>query len=199
MINPSNVFIFADLIVHHKGSVISNDLTQMVNFATRIPDCDSHSPARLDFFLSSDISICSAKAMAFPPFGNSDHVIFSVYIDFLLNSQWDAPFYHIDYDQSCAEWYSLHDHLRDVPWEDIFSASAAACDFCDWVQKIDVYTGLYLGFECNFSFLQMPYFGSQVTIWPGSAQPTLVINLPLQLESRESQGAVEHLKLPKKP
>ena len=89
--------------------------------------------------------------------------------------------------------------MRDVPWEDIFSASAAASDFCDWVQQIDVYTGLYLGFECNFSFLQMPYFGSQVTIWSGSAQPTLVINLPLQLESRESQSAVEHLKLPKKP
>ena len=42
------------------NSVISNDLTQMVNFPTRIPDCDSHSPPLLDFFLSSDTSICSA-------------------------------------------------------------------------------------------------------------------------------------------
>ena len=98
MINPSNVFILADLNVHHKGWIISNDLTQMVNFVTRIPDCDSHSPALLDFFLSSDNSICSAKAMAFPPFGNSDHVIFSVSTDFLSNSQWDTPFYHIAYD-----------------------------------------------------------------------------------------------------
>ena len=38
---------------------ISNDLTQMVNFPTYIIDCDSHSPALLDFFLSSDASICS--------------------------------------------------------------------------------------------------------------------------------------------
>ena len=30
---------------------ISNDLTQMVNFPTQIPDCDSHSPALLDLFL----------------------------------------------------------------------------------------------------------------------------------------------------
>ena len=30
---------------------ISNDLTQMVNFPTRIPGCDSHSPALLDLFL----------------------------------------------------------------------------------------------------------------------------------------------------
>ena len=42
-----------------------NDLTQMVNFPTRIPDCDSHSPALLDLFISSDASICSL--MAFPP------------------------------------------------------------------------------------------------------------------------------------
>ena len=34
------------------------------------------------------------------------------------------------------------DHLRDVPWEDIFKlgASAAASEFCEWVQVgIDVY------------------------------------------------------------
>ena len=30
---------------------ISNDLTQMVNFPTQIPDCDSHSPALLDLLL----------------------------------------------------------------------------------------------------------------------------------------------------
>ena len=61
----------------------------MVNFPTRIPDCDSHSPALLDLFLSSDASICST--IAFPPLGNSDHVV-SVPIDFPLNSQRDVPF-----------------------------------------------------------------------------------------------------------
>ena len=38
--------------------------------------------------------------------------------------------------------YGLHGHLRDVPWEDIFklSASAAASEFCEWVQVgMDVY------------------------------------------------------------
>ena len=36
----------------------------------------------------------------------------------------------------------LHDHLRDVPWKDIFklSPSAAAREFCKWVQVgTDVY------------------------------------------------------------
>ena len=70
LINPSaNVFVFGDFNVHHNdwhtysggtdwpGELcynfsISNDRTQMVNFPTQIPDCDSHSLALVDFFLS---------------------------------------------------------------------------------------------------------------------------------------------------
>ena len=118
---------------------ISNDLTQMVNFPTRIPDC-SHSPPLLDLFLSSDPTICSA--MAFPPLGNSDHVVVSVSIDFPSNSERDAPFHCIAYDYSCADWDGLCDHLRDVPSEDIFKlgVSAAASEFGECVQVgIDVY------------------------------------------------------------
>ena len=152
MINPSaNVFVFGDFSVHHKDWLtysggtdrpgelcynfsISNDLTQIVNFPTRIPDCDSHSPVLLDLFISSDASICST--MAFPPLGNSDHVVVSVSIDFPINSKQDTPFHCMAYDYSCADWDGLHDHLRDVPWEDIFklSVSPAASEFCDWVQ-----------------------------------------------------------------
>ena len=61
---------------------ISNNLTQMVNFPTQIPDCGT---ALLDFFPSSDASICST--MAFPPTGNSDHVIVSVSIEFCESVQ----------------------------------------------------------------------------------------------------------------
>ena len=82
--NPyvNNVLVFGDFNVHHKDWLtysggtdrpselcynfsISNDLTQMVNFPAQICGCDSHSPALLDLFLSSDASICST--MAFPP------------------------------------------------------------------------------------------------------------------------------------
>ena len=38
--------------------IISNDLIQMVNFPTRIIGCDSHSPAPLDLFISSEAIIC---------------------------------------------------------------------------------------------------------------------------------------------
>ena len=154
-LNPSaSVFVFGDFNIDHKdwftysggtdrllnSVIISNDLTQMVNIPTRIPDCDSQSPALLHLFLSSDASTCSA--MASLPLVNSDHVVVSVSIDFPTNSQQDAPFHRIAYDYSRADWDGLHDHLRDVPWEDIFKrgASAAAREFCEWVQVgIDVY------------------------------------------------------------
>ena len=46
------------------------------------------------------------------------------------------------YDYSRADLDGLHDHLRDVPWEDIFklSTSAAVSEFCEWVHVgIDLY------------------------------------------------------------
>ena len=135
--------------------------------------------------------------MTFPPLGNSDHVVVSVSIDFQSNSQWDAPFYCIAYDYSCADWYSPHDHLRDIPWEDIFklSASAVTSDFGEWVQVgIDVYTGLYLGFECDFLFFANALFWASGDNLVLRCPPTCVSELVLQLDSKESQSTIEHLK-----
>ena len=73
----------------------------------------------------------------FPSIGNSDHVAVLVSINFPSHSQQDVQCHRIAYD-----WDSLRDHLRDVPWEDIskLGASAAASEFCEWVQVgIDVY------------------------------------------------------------
>ena len=74
--------------------------------------------------------------MAFPPLGNSDYVVVLVSIDFPINTKQDAPFHRIAYDHSQANWDDLCDHLRDVPYEDIFklSAFAAASEFCDRFQ-----------------------------------------------------------------
>ena len=121
-INPSaNVFVFGDFNIHHKdwltcsgGTDRSGKLcynfspTTLLNFPTQIPvsysvsnfptqisDCDSHSPALLDLFLSSYTSICSK--MVFPLLGNSDHVVVSGSIDFPSNSQQGAPFHCIAY------------------------------------------------------------------------------------------------------
>ena len=110
---------------------ISNDFTQMVNFATRIPDCDSHCHALLDLFLFSDASICSI--ITFPPLESFDHVIVSVSIDFPTNSKEDASFHCIAYVYSHKDLDSLFDHLSYVSWEDIFKlgASIAASEFCE--------------------------------------------------------------------
>ena len=157
-INPSaNVFVFGDFNFHHKDCLaysggtdrpgelcynlpISNNLTQIVNFPTQTPEWDSHSLALLDLFYSSDASIC--YTMAFPPLGNSDHVVVSVSIDFRINSKQDTPFHRVAFDYSHTDWDGLRDHLRDVPWEEIFqlSGSAASSKFCEWFQVgIDVY------------------------------------------------------------
>ena len=139
-INPfANMFVFGDFTVHYKDWLTFSGGTDrpgelcynfcILNDLTRIPDCDSHRPALLDLFLSPDASICSI--MAFSPLGNSDHVFVSVSIDFPSNSKRDALFNRIAYDFSRADWDGLRDNLRDVPWENIFGASAAASEFCE--------------------------------------------------------------------
>ena len=67
-------------------------------------------------------------------------------------------------------------------------------------QMVILTSGLYLGFECNICFfLQIPYFGYQMTFWAWRTQPTLVSRLPLHLGPRRSQIACRALKLAKKP
>ena len=49
----------------------------------------------------------------------------------------------------------LHDHLRDVPWEDIFehSAFSAASEFCEWLQVgIDEIVGILCIPHCGDSY-----------------------------------------------
>ena len=90
---------------------------------------DSHSPTLLDYlFLLMLVFVLQ----------------FSLHWEILimLLSQRDALFHHIACEYSRADWDYLCDHLRDVPWKNIFNlgASAAASEFCEWVQVgIDVY------------------------------------------------------------
>ena len=117
----------------------------MVNFPTRIPDCDSQRPTLLDLFISSDASICST--MAFPPLVNSDLVIVSVYIDFSSNSKRDSPFHQIAYNYSHVDFDGLHEHLSDVLWEDILELSVLLLLLL-----------LLLNFVCGFRFELMSIF-----------------------------------------
>ena len=107
--NPScNLVVFGELTSTIRTALpILVELIDLVSsaifFLSRIPDCDSHSPALLDLFLFSDASICSTT---------SDHVV-----------KFPLTFHHIckrtlhciAYDYSCVDWGGLRDHLRDVP------------------------------------------------------------------------------------
>ena len=102
---------------------------------------DFHSPAVLNFFLSSDPNICFP--VVFRPLVNSDHVVASVSIGFPSNSKGIAPFHCTAFDHFFADWEGLCDHLRDVLREDVFKhdTSAGAAEFCEWVQVgNEVYT-----------------------------------------------------------
>ena len=97
----------------------------MVNFPNWIPDCYSHNPALcFYFFLVMLVFVLQWLSL--------HREIISVSIDSLSNTKHDTPFHSIAHYYSDVEWDGFCDHLRDVPWEDIFkfSASAAASEFC---------------------------------------------------------------------
>ena len=135
------MFVFGDFNIHHKDWLtyssrtdrpgelcynfyISNEFTQMVNFPTRIQDCDSHIPALLGLFLSSDASICST--MALPPLRNSDMLL----SQFPLNSHQ----IHNRIPRFIAQLMTIPVLIRKVFVIFKLSASAAANEFCKWVQ-----------------------------------------------------------------
>ena len=73
------MFVFGDFNVHHKDWLTYSGGTDGPGeLCNNLHDCDSHSPALLDSFLS-DADICSTRT--FPSFGNSD-VVVSFSIDF---------------------------------------------------------------------------------------------------------------------
>ena len=154
-INPSADLLFLPLETnaHHKDLLtcssetdgpgklcnnfsISNNLIQMVNFLALIPEVWFSQSCLLDLILSSDASICFT--MAFPPLEDSDHVAASVSINFLPNSKEHVPFHHRVYDYSWTDWDGLHDHMRDIPWEDIFKLNASFFFLFDWVEWISM-------------------------------------------------------------
>ena len=97
----------------------------------QIPNCDFHSPTLLDLFISFDASICSTDSlhweiliMLLPQFP----LVFHQFHNGMPISWWSVWLFSY-----C--WGYLHDHLTDIPWEDIFKlgATVVASEFCEWV------------------------------------------------------------------
>ena len=114
-INPSaNMFLFGDFNIHHKDWLtysggtdrsgelcynfsISNDRTQMVNFATRFSNCDSHRSALLDLFISFDaVFVLQWISIHW-------EILIMLLSQFPSYLQQDAPFHLIAYDYSCVD------------------------------------------------------------------------------------------------
>ena len=137
--------------------------------------------------------------MAFP-LGSSDHGVVSVSIDFPSNSQWDAPFHCIAYNYSRADWDGLCDHLRDVPWEDIFKlgASAAGGEFCEWVQvgideyiphrkyQVKPHSSLWFSAACAAAIVHRSHFFHLYQKDKSSNSKVLILILPVSLLSMVS-------------
>ena len=106
--------------------IISNVLTQMVNFPTRICDYDLYK-----------------------------HVVVSVSIGFPSYSQQDASFHRITYDYSRADWDGLCNHLRDVPWEDILNwvLLVLLVNFISGFRLKLIYTSLIESIKSNITHL----------------------------------------------
>ena len=96
--------------------------------------------------------------MAFPPLGNSDHVVVSVSIDFPINSKQDTLFHRVAYDYSRADWDGLCDHLRDVPWGGISLNSVLLLLLVNFVSEFRLelmYISLILSIRSNFTHLHV--------------------------------------------
>ena len=128
----------------------------------QIPNCDFHSPTLLDLFISFDASICSTDSlhweiliMLLPQFP----LVFHQFHNGMPISWWSVWLFSY-----C--WGYLHDHLTDIPWEDIFKlgATVVAIEFCEWVPVgVNVYISLIIIFRSNLidlhgfqQFVQLP-------------------------------------------
>ena len=72
--------------------------------------------------------------MGFPPWGYPDHVVL-VSSGFPSNSKRVVTFHCIASNYPCVDWEGIHDHLRDVPREDVYKyASDVVKEFWEWIQ-----------------------------------------------------------------
>ncbi|MCP4340929.1 MAG: hypothetical protein GY799_19080, partial [Desulfobulbaceae bacterium] len=128
----SEISILGDFNVHHRlwlsslrtdspgeqayDFSILNDLEQLVQHPTRIPDRLGDQPNILDLFLTSNPSAYSIQL--FSPLGSSDHNLISATCSIAPVQPMDPPkrrrLWHFD----AADWGDLCQYFYDFPWND---------------------------------------------------------------------------------
>ena len=149
--HPSaNIFVFGDFNVHHSGWLhhsstdvagthafnfaVSQGLHQTVDFFTRIPDRDDHSPSLLDLFLTSNPSICETSSSG--PLGKSDHVVVNMQISLSTKGAPEPPYHRTLFSYDRGDWDSFRDFLRDVTWIEVFKLDGERCtsEVASWIK-----------------------------------------------------------------
>ena len=109
----ARLLILMELIDLVNSAIISSDLTQMINVPSPISDCVSLSCSFEFLFSGASIYVLQWISLQWE-------------IQIMLYQFLVSPHRPSKSDYSCADWDGLRDHLRDVPWEDIFKLSAFA-------------------------------------------------------------------------
>jgi hypothetical protein len=128
----AEISILGDFNVHHRlwlsshftdrpgeqtySFAILNDLEQLVQHPTRIPDRLGDRPNILDLFLTSHPSPYSVKL--FSPLGSSDHNLISVTCPIAPVRPLDPPSRRRLWHFNSACWDDLRQYFQDFPWND---------------------------------------------------------------------------------
>ena len=95
---------------------ILQDLEQLVQHPTRIPDRLGDTPNILDLFLTTNPSAYSVKL--FSPLGSSDHNLISVTCPIAPVPSRDPPKRRCFWHFNSAKWEDLRQYYSDFPWND---------------------------------------------------------------------------------
>ena len=128
----AEISILGDFNVHHQlwlssnrtdspgehafNFYLSNDLEQLVQHPTRIPDRLGDTPNILDLFLTSNPSAYAVEL--FPPLGSSDHRLISASCPISPVPPQDPPKKRCLWHFASAQWDNLRSYYADFPWND---------------------------------------------------------------------------------
>ena len=128
----AEISILGDFNVHHQlwlsssftdhpgeqayNFAILNDLEQLVQHPTRIPDRLGDTPNILDLFLTSNPSAYTVKLSS--PLGSSDHNLISVSCPVSPVVSQDPPRPRCLWHFASAKWDDLRQYYADFPWND---------------------------------------------------------------------------------
>ena len=169
----SEITILGDFNVHHRDWLSSpftdqpgelaltfsilNDLEQLVQHPTRIPDRLGDRPNILDLFLTSNPSAYSVNL--FSPLGSSDHNLISVTCPIAPVLPPDPPSPRRLWHFGAADWEALRQYFFDFPWNDFCFRGRDASVSAERITEV-IFSGMeaYIPFSFSQSNAKKSWF-----------------------------------------